>query len=90
MKRITISWSGKKEYLRMLFNHVGSQIKKGKTQGMAHGYPWRIEDDGIAAKAERTPMAGTGKALFRKEEKRDEEEERSHRLMVCCNDDGYW
>lgn len=46
MKRITIGWSGKEEYLGMLFTHIGSEIKKGKTEGSAHGYHWRVEDDG--------------------------------------------
>ncbi len=49
MKRIIIEWNGKWEYLGMLFNRIGSEIKKGKTEGLAHGYPWRAEDDGTVS-----------------------------------------
>jgi hypothetical protein len=44
VKRITIDWSGKTEYLGMLFGLVGIEIIKGKDKGTAHGLPWRVED----------------------------------------------
>lgn len=44
MKRITIGWSGKEEYLGILFNHIVSEIRTGKKDGFAYGYFWQVED----------------------------------------------
>ena len=44
MKRIVIGWSGKEEYLELLFNHIISEILMGKRDGFAYGYFWSVED----------------------------------------------
>ena len=44
VKRITIGWSGKEEYLEMLFNQIVSEIRMGKKDGFAYGFFWCVED----------------------------------------------
>lgn len=64
MKRITIGWSGKEEYLGMLFTHIGSEIKMGKTEGMAHGLPWRVEDDGTVGQDRESCIDGRNRESY--------------------------
>lgn len=44
VKRIIIGWSGKEEYLGMLFNHIASEIIMGKKDGFAYGFFWHVAD----------------------------------------------
>ena len=44
MKRIIVDWNGNTDYLLMLLTFVGCEIKKGKTEGMAHGHNWHMQD----------------------------------------------
>jgi hypothetical protein len=44
VKRIIIGWSGKEEYLGLLFNQIDSEIRMGKKDGFAYGYFWSVED----------------------------------------------
>ena len=60
MKRIIVDWNGNTDYLLMLLTFVGCEIKAGKTNGVAHGHNWHMQDDGASGESYVADQDGAG------------------------------